>query len=69
MSKHVIFAAPFFMEATLRFFRGATQLPREGQPPSCSYEGDGCVIVQHADTAVVEDALSEIVKLIRVELV
>ncbi|MGB5410838.1 MAG: ATP-grasp domain-containing protein [Woeseiaceae bacterium] len=27
MSQHVIFAAPFFMEATLRFLRGASQLP------------------------------------------
>lgn len=27
MTKHVIFAAPFFMDATLRFLRGATQLP------------------------------------------
>jgi D-alanine-D-alanine ligase-like ATP-grasp enzyme len=44
------------------------KLPREGQPPSDSYEGDGYVIVQHPDTAVVESALSEIVKLIRVEL-
>jgi biotin carboxylase len=27
MSQHVIFAAPFFMDATLRFLRGAAQLP------------------------------------------
>ncbi len=27
MSQHVIFAAPFFMDATLRFLRGALQLP------------------------------------------
>ena len=44
------------------------RLPREGQPPSDSYEGDGYVIVRHPDTAVVEDALTQIVKLIRVEL-
>ena len=44
------------------------KLPREGQPPSDSYEGDGYVIVRHPDTAVVEDALTEIVRLIRVEL-
>lgn len=27
MSQHVIFAAPFFMEATLRFLKGAAQVP------------------------------------------
>ncbi|MEO0423554.1 MAG: ATP-grasp domain-containing protein [Pseudomonadota bacterium] len=45
-----------------------THLPREGQVPSSSYEGDGYVIVRHPDTARVEEALSEIVKLVRVEL-
>ena len=44
------------------------RLPREGQPPSDSYEGDGYIIVRHPDTQVVEQALTEIVKLIRVEL-
>jgi D-alanine-D-alanine ligase-like ATP-grasp enzyme len=44
------------------------KLPREGQPPSDSYEGDGYIIVRDPDTAVVEHALTEIVKLIRVEL-
>ena len=44
------------------------KLPQEGQPPSDSYEGDGFVIVRHRDTAVVEHALSEIVKTVRVEL-
>jgi len=44
------------------------KLPREGQSPSDSYEGDGYVIVRHPDTAVVEDALSTIVQMIRVEL-
>jgi hypothetical protein len=43
------------------------RLPREGQPPSDSYEGDGYVIVRHPDTAVVEHALTEIVRLVRVE--
>jgi len=38
------------------------------QPPSDSYEGDGFVIVRHPDTAVVENALIEIVSTIRVEL-
>ncbi len=44
------------------------KLPQEGQPPSDSYEGDGYVIVRHPDTAVVEHALTEIVKTVRVEL-
>jgi len=44
------------------------QLPRQGQPPSDSYEGDGYIIVRHPETAVVENALQEIVKIIRVEL-
>lgn len=44
------------------------RLPQEGQPPSDSYEGDGFVIVRDPDTAVVQHALQEIVRLIRVEL-
>ncbi len=44
------------------------KLPREGQPPSNSYEGDGYVIVRHPDTEVVEHALQQIVRTIRVEL-
>lgn len=44
------------------------KLPREGQPPVDSYEGDGYVIVRHEETAVVEEALQNIVQLIRVEL-
>jgi hypothetical protein len=44
------------------------RLPREGQPPSDSYEGDGYIIVRHPDSTVVEEALREIVQLIRVEL-
>ena len=43
-------------------------LPSEGQTPSDSYEGDGYVIVRHTDTDVVESALEEIVRIIRVEL-
>lgn len=45
-----------------------TRLPREGQAPSTSYEGDGYAIVRHPQTAVVERALEEIVRLVRVEL-
>lgn len=44
------------------------RLPQEGQSPSDSYEGDGYVIVRHPETSVVEEALTGIVKLIRVEL-
>lgn len=44
------------------------KLPREGQPPSDSYEGDGYIIVRHPDTEVVEEALQQIVQTIRVEL-
>ncbi len=44
------------------------KLPGEGQPPSDSYEGDGYIIVRHPDTGVVQEALTEIVKIIRVEL-
>ncbi|MEM6639497.1 MAG: ATP-grasp domain-containing protein [Pseudomonadota bacterium] len=44
------------------------KLPRQGQPPQDSYEGDGFVIVRHPETAVVERALSDIVSLVKVEL-
>lgn len=44
------------------------KLPRQGQPPSDGYEGDGYVIVRHEDSAVVEEALAAIVGLVRVEL-
>ncbi len=44
------------------------KLPREGQAPSGSYEGDGYVIVRHHDTDVVENALNDIVRTIHVEL-
>lgn len=44
------------------------KLPTQGQPPADSYEGDGYIIVRHPDSDVVEQALREIVQLIRVEL-
>ena len=44
------------------------KLPVTGQAPSDSYEGDGFVILRHPDTRVIEDALRDIVKLVRVEL-
>ncbi|HSM59572.1 MAG TPA: ATP-grasp domain-containing protein [Longimicrobiales bacterium] len=42
--------------------------PREGQPPSGTYEGEGYIIVRHPETEVVRDALWKIVTRIRVEL-
>jgi hypothetical protein len=45
-----------------------SRLPRPGQPSSGSYEGDGYVTVRHPDTAVVVDALKQLVSTIRVEL-
>lgn len=44
------------------------KLPKAGQSPSDSYEGDGYVILRHPDSAVVEQALAEIVQIVRVEL-
>lgn len=44
------------------------QLPRAGAFPSSSYEGDGYVLVRHPKTEVVEQALSRIVELVRVEV-
>ncbi len=45
-----------------------SRLPREGQPQSSSYEGEGYIIVRHPETAVVEEALQQIVTRVRVEL-
>ncbi len=44
------------------------KLPREQQTPSDSYEGDGYIIVRHPETEVVQSALQEIIKTIRVHL-
>jgi len=44
------------------------RLPHPGQPPADTYEGEGYVIVRHADTSVVEAALRRIVEVARVEL-
>jgi hypothetical protein len=44
------------------------KLPPTGATPSTSYEGDGFLIVRHRDTAVVEQAVAHIVKLVHVEL-
>ncbi|MDH3733296.1 MAG: ATP-grasp domain-containing protein [Gemmatimonadota bacterium] len=45
-----------------------SRLPREGQPQSSSYEGEGYIIVRHPETEVVEEALAKIVTRVRVEL-
>jgi biotin carboxylase len=44
------------------------RLPRPGQLPSGSYEGDGYVLVRHGETDVVAEALHRIVSGLRVEL-
>jgi hypothetical protein len=45
-----------------------SRLPEPGQVSSGSYEGDGYVIVRHPDTAVVTDAMWQLVTGVRVEL-
>jgi len=45
-----------------------SRLPRPGQPSSGSYEGDGYITVRHPDTAMVTDALKQLVTTVRVEL-
>jgi hypothetical protein len=45
-----------------------SRLPQPGQPSSGSYEGDGHITVRHPDTAVVTDALRQLVTTVKVEL-
>lgn len=45
-----------------------SRLPSAGQFASDSYEGEGYVIIRDTDSEVVEDALKQIVSLVRVEL-
>jgi D-alanine-D-alanine ligase-like ATP-grasp enzyme len=45
-----------------------SMLPRAGQHPEDGYEGEGFVIIRHPDSDVVEDALKQIVRMVRVEL-
>jgi len=45
-----------------------SQLPRIGQFPSSSYEGDGFVILRHRETQVVKKALHRLISTVRVEL-
>lgn len=43
-------------------------LPEVGMYPTGSYEGEGYVIVRHPDTAVVQQALRDIINTVRVDL-
>ncbi len=45
-----------------------SRLPRPGQAPSSSYEGEGYIILRHPETSVVEQGLRTIVSRVRVEL-
>lgn len=45
-----------------------SRLPKPGQTPSGTYEGEGHVILRHPDTKVVEEGLAHIVTRLRVEL-
>jgi len=44
------------------------RLPRQGQLPASSYEGEGYVVLRHRETSVVAGALARLVSLVRVEL-
>ena len=44
------------------------RLPKTGQAPSTSYEGEGWVILRHRRTEVVKDALRHLISTVRVEL-
>lgn len=44
------------------------KIPKPGQSPSGSYEGEGYIIVRHPDTEVVSDALRRIISHVKVEL-
>ncbi len=44
------------------------KLPKPGQLPGSSYEGEGYVVLRHPETAVVARALARLVQLVRVEL-
>lgn len=45
-----------------------SRLPKVGQVPSGTYEGEGFIIVRHPETEVVRQALGKIVSTVRVEL-
>ena len=44
------------------------KLPQLGQYPSTGYEGDGYIILRYPETAVVEQALKQIISTVRIEL-
>ncbi len=44
------------------------RLPRRGQLPAGSYEGEGFVVLRHPETSVVRAGLGRLVELLRVEL-
>ncbi len=44
------------------------KIPKAGQAPTGSYEGEGHVIVRHPETHVVEEALQKIISTVKVEL-
>jgi hypothetical protein len=44
------------------------RLPRAGQSPGGGYEGEGFVVLRHAETAVVAAGLARVVELVRVDL-
>jgi hypothetical protein len=44
------------------------RLPKPGQAPTGTYEGEGYIIVRHPETSVVAAALGKIVTRVRVEL-
>ena len=45
-----------------------SRLPRKGQLPASSYEGEGYVVLRHERTDVVASALARLVEMVRVEL-
>lgn len=45
-----------------------SRLPRAGQAPAATYEGDGYAILRHPRTEVVADGLQRLVQMVRVEL-
>jgi biotin carboxylase len=58
-------------EQVARAFEGMisdVKLPDIGSERSASYEGEGYIIVRHPETAVVEQALQQIVGVMRIEL-
>lgn len=44
------------------------KIPQIGQEAAANYEGEGYIIIRHPETAVVREALSRVVSVVRVEL-